>query len=122
MVLLEPTSKMEVHQAFMSMNSYKALGPNGFQPIFLNIYWEITGDDVWQFVARVFQSGTFDTRVVEALMVLIPKEDSPTTFKHSWPINLLNVVYRLMLKVLVSILRLFLNDIISPHKSSFISG
>jgi len=76
----------------MSMKSYKVSGLDSFQPIFFKMYWEVVGDDVWKFFARAFQRGMFDPRVMKALLVLIPMEDSLTTVKHFRPISLLNVI------------------------------
>lgn len=118
--LMQPVSKEEVYQALMGMKSYKAPGPDGFQPIFYKMFWSRVGDDVWQFVKNAFASGSFDPCVTETLLVLIPKGDHPTTFKGFRPISLCNVLYKLITKVLVNRLRLFLHDLISPNQSSFI--
>jgi endonuclease/exonuclease/phosphatase family metal-dependent hydrolase len=44
--LVRPITKIEVYDALMSMKSYKAPGPNGFQPIFFKLFWEVVGDDL----------------------------------------------------------------------------
>jgi hypothetical protein len=40
MELMRPISKTEVYDALMSMKSYKAPGPDGFQPIFFKLFWK----------------------------------------------------------------------------------
>lgn len=65
----------EVKQALFSMNSYKALGPNGFQPIFYKTYWNIVGKDIHILVSNAFSTGTFDKRLAETLIDPIPKDD-----------------------------------------------
>nr|KYP52498.1 hypothetical protein KK1_025618 [Cajanus cajan] len=45
-VLLRLVSLEEVRSIVFSMSPYKALGPNGFQPIFYMTYWEIVGQEV----------------------------------------------------------------------------
>lgn len=106
----------------MSMKSYKSPGPDGFQPIFFKMYWEHVGDDVWCFVRKAFESGTFDAKAAETLLVLIPKGDRPTSFKEFRPITLCNVIHKLISKVLVNRLRPHLDAIVSPLQSSFIPG
>lgn len=69
--------KEEVYRALMSMKSYETPGPDGFQQIFLKMFWDVVGDEVWKFVVKAFERGTFDARVAKVLMVLIPKEDAP---------------------------------------------
>nr|KYP71525.1 hypothetical protein KK1_010788 [Cajanus cajan] len=44
--LLSPVMKKEVRRTVMSMKSFKALGPNGFQPFFLKKYLHIIKDEV----------------------------------------------------------------------------
>jgi hypothetical protein len=39
-ILLQPVLLEEVKVAIFSMESYKSPGPDGFQPIFFNTYWE----------------------------------------------------------------------------------
>lgn len=79
-------TKDEVHRAIMSMKSYKALGPDGFQPVFYKTFWDVVGDDVWRFVRDSFQFGQFTHPASDTLMVLIPKIDAPTNFKEFRPI------------------------------------
>ncbi|MCI08600.1 RNA-directed DNA polymerase (Reverse transcriptase), partial [Trifolium medium] len=58
--LARPVTKKEVYDALMSMKSYKAPGPDGFQPIFFKLFWETVGDDLWNFVKLAFATGTYD--------------------------------------------------------------
>lgn len=63
-----------------------------------------------------------DKELLEILVVLIPKVDQPSTIKEFRPINLCNVTYKLITKVLVNRLRPFLDSIVGPMQSSFLSG
>jgi hypothetical protein len=120
--LVKPITKKEVHDALMSMKSYKAPGPDGFQPIFFKLFWDTVGDDMWNFVKLAFEKGYYDPKVCETLVVLLPKGNSQNTFKDFRPISLCNVSYKLISKIIVSRLRPFLDGIISPLQNSFIPG
>lgn len=120
--LTKAVTKEEVYQALLSMKSYKAPRQDSFQPIFFKMFWDEAGDEVWSFVRDAFASGHFDPLVIETLIVLIPKGDNPSSFRAFRPISLCNVIYKLISKVLVAQLRPFLNDLVSPHQSSFIQG
>jgi hypothetical protein len=120
--LTQAVTKEEVYQALMSMKSYKAPGPDGFQPIFFKMFWKDVGNDVWNLVRQAFASGTFDPSITETMVVLIQKGDNPSSFKDFRPISLCNVVYKLISKVLVNRLRPILSRIVSPLQSSFIPG
>jgi len=104
------------------MKSYKAPGPDGFQPIFFKHFWERIGDDIWRLMHTAFNMGTINASIAETLVVLIPKESNPQRLKNFRPISLCNVIFKVITKVLVSRLRPFLVDLISPLQSSFIPG
>jgi len=55
-------------------------------------------------------------------VILILKVDAPLRFKDFRPISLCNVILKLLSKVLVQCIRLFLNELIGPMQSSFILG
>ena len=38
----------------MGMKSFRALGPDGFQPFFFKEYWDLVGEDLWRLVADAF--------------------------------------------------------------------
>jgi len=104
------------------MKPYKALGPNGFHCIFFKQYWHIVGDDIFHMVHSTFHTGHFDPEISKTLISLIPKTDSPNTYKDFIPISLCNIIYKSITKVLVHRLRPILNNIIGPYKSSFLPG
>lgn len=118
--LLSPITNDEVKQALFSMNSYKAPGPDGFQPIFFKSYWHIVGEDVWRLVSETFGTDDIDSGLVETMIVPIPKTDAPLSFNDFHPISLCNVLLKIISKLLVMRIRPFLNDFIGPLQSSFI--
>lgn len=94
--LLAPVTKDEVFFALRSMKSFKAPGPDGFQPFFFKNYWDIVGDDVWSLVKNAFENGHFDNKISETYVVLISKIDHPKKLSQYRPISLCNVVYKLI--------------------------
>nr|KYP51246.1 Putative ribonuclease H protein At1g65750 family [Cajanus cajan] len=120
--LTAPVTKEEVRRAVMSMKSFKAPGPDGFQPFFFKQYWPIVGDELWRTVKDAFRLGYSDISLLETQMVLIPKVDHPVSLKEFRPISLCNVAWKVISKVLVARLRPFLPDVIGPFQGSFIPG
>nr|KYP32891.1 Transposon TX1 uncharacterized [Cajanus cajan] len=114
--LLEgPITMEEVRRAVMSMGTFKAPGPNGFQPFFFKQYWEIVGVDLWRMVSEAFNNGGMtDSSILDTLLVLIPKVENPVHLKDFRPISLCNVAYKVISKVLVNRIRPFLNDLVGP--------
>lgn len=104
------------------MKSYKALDLYGFQPFFFKQYWDIIYDDVWCLVRDAFEHGHFGIKLVETLVLLIPKIDHPKKLNQFRSISLCNVIYKLITKVLANRLRPFLHELVSPLQSSYIQG
>lgn len=88
-----PVTKAKVKVAVFSMKSYKAPGPDGFQALFFKHFWSLVGDDLWQLGSKAFTNGIFEKDMAEVLLVLIPKEERPTSLCNFRPIGLCNVVF-----------------------------
>ncbi|XP_025664290.1 uncharacterized protein [Arachis hypogaea] len=79
--LTAPVTLEEVKSAVFSMHSFKAPGPDGFQAFFFKEYWKIVGFDVWTMVRHAFSGLDMDPRMMETLVVLIPKVENPVFMK-----------------------------------------
>ena len=86
-----------------------APGPDGMSPIFHKSFQHIMGDDVTSIVLNALNSG-------------IVHESLNSTFISLIPINLCNVIYKLISKMLVNRLKLVLPNIVSDSQSAFLSG
>ena len=120
--LLRPVDMEEVKQAVFVVGSYKALGPDGFQPVFFKNYWEMVGTEVYRVVNHAFVSGSIDPCLAEMLIVLIPKVDHQVHMREFRPISLCNVLYKIITKVIVNRIRPFLHDLVGLLQGSFIPG
>lgn len=60
--------------------------------------------------------------VNDTSIVLIPKVDKPERLTEYRPINLCNVIYKVVAKCLVNRLCPILDEIISPEQSAFVPG
>ena len=112
----------ETTKALKSMKPFKALGPDGFQPIFFQKYWDIVRPNVHKLVIQAFETGDFDSDVNDTLLVLIPKVGNPEEIKQFRPISLCNVFYKISSKVLVNHLKPIMCNPIHPLQTSFVSG
>lgn len=90
--MAQPMIKEEVHKALVSIKYFNALGLDGFQPLFFLKYWDLLGDDFWKVVRDAFSLGKVD------------------------------VTYKLIKKLIVNILRPFLNRFIRLIQNNFRSG
>lgn len=112
----------ETHKSLMGMGSLKAPGPDGFHALFFKKTWNLTGRALHSFAQGILQGGDFPPEVTEALLVLIPKEQKPSSIKNFRPISLCNVSVKLVNKMIVNRLKHVLSKLISPHQASFIPG
>ena len=118
--LARPFSACEVIMALKDMQPYKAPGPDGFQPIFYQKFWELVQSNVTRLVQDVLEGRDFPEGLNDAFLVLIPKMDSPSRPNQFRPIGLCNVIYKLVTKIIVNRLKPILPIIISPTQCSFV--
>lgn len=115
--LFEDTSN-----ALRGMGSMKAPGPDGYQPIFFEHTWEVTGHALHQFTQRILEGEEVPLDAAEVLLVLIPKENRPSSIRGFRPISLCNVCVKVISRMLVNRLKEILCEVISPTQASFIPG
>lgn len=73
----------------MKMGSLKAPEPDGFQLVFFKETWELTGQPLHSFAHGIIEGGNIPAEATEALLVLIPKEEQPTSIRSVRPRSLL---------------------------------
>lgn len=112
----------ETRRALMEIGSLKALGPDGYQPVFFKCTWDLTRRLSILSRSGFLMGGEVPAAALEALLVLIPKEDKPTTIRSFRQISLCNVCIRVVIKIIVNRLKAVLRDIITPNPASFIPG
>jgi len=109
-------SEAEIWATIKEMPLDRAPGPDGFSGAFYRASWEIIKDDVvrafnalWSLDARSFQ------HINGALMVLLRKNNSPTTLKDYRPISLIHGFSKLFAKCLARRLAPRLSEIVAPN-------
>ena len=106
----------------MDTKSFKALGPNGFQPFFFKHYYNLVGDNLWHLVCDAFLHSSIDPRLVKTLIILTYKTDKLVHLKKQkfQPINFCNVIYKVITNVMTKRLWPYLDEIIGAHHRGFI--
>ena len=113
-------SQEEVWEALKEMGELKALGADGMPVLFYKKFWSMVGEKVKEEVLAVLNGEDMPEGWNETVIVLIPKISSPEKLKDLRPINLCNVVYKIISKVLPNRLKQVLPEIISPSQSAFL--
>ena len=120
--LLQEFTASEVEQALFQMGPVKAPGPDGMSPIFYQKYWHIVGPDVTNGVLSCLKDGVLLKKINHTNICLIPKTQNPLSTKDFRPINLCNVIYKIVAKVLANKLKKVLPHVIFETQSAFVPG
>ena len=95
------------------MGDLKAPGPDGMPAVFYKCLWDLVGEKVQGEILHVLNGGQIPVGWNETIVVLIPKVHNPSSLKDLRPINLCNVVMKIVTKVIACRLKDILPDIIS---------
>lgn len=115
-------SAEEVKMAVFDMNPTKALGQDGFQAIFFQKFWNVTGPEVTAVYLNILNNGASIREFNNTNIALIPKTKKPSSIKDFRPISLCSVVYKIVIKAMANRLKEHLPTIISPNQLAFIPG
>ena len=105
----------EIKATLWLLKAYKALGLVGLHAGFVQRFWLIIGSSVIEKVKRVFAERKVPSYLNKTHIALIPKIQGPKTLGNYRPISLCNIVYKVITKVIVARLRLYLDRLISLH-------
>ena len=120
--LLEAFGVEEVRYAINQMHPTKSPGPNGMSLFFYQKYWEVVSPYVTKCVLQILNSGSLPCVLNETYICLIPKVQCPQKITEFRPINLCNVIYKIVSKVLANRLKRILPKVIGEAQSAFVLG
>lgn len=83
--LLAPVQLHEIKEAIQLLDEDSAPGPDGFSGLFYRSCWDIISSDLLQAVQEFFAGVPIPRSIASALMVLLPKSESPSTFADRRP-------------------------------------
>jgi hypothetical protein len=112
----------EIGDALFQIGPLKAPRVDGFPAWFYQQNWGTIKEEVINAVKLFFVTGRMPEGVNDTAIVLIPKCDQPETLKDFRPISLCTVLYKVIAKCMVNIIRPILGDIISINQSAFVPG
>lgn len=104
------------------MHLNKASRPDSFNLRFYQKFWDFLGDDIYPAGLGWFEHGTFPSGLNSTVITFIPMCMDTTTMKDLRPIALLNMVYKIVTKVLANRLKVVLPNIIYETQLDFIKG
>lgn len=117
--LLKPFVLAEVLSALKQMDANTAPSPDGLPPLFHKQFWEKIGREVFEAILTVLNSSTIPVSLNHTFISLIPKIQSPKKVFDFRQINLSNVLYKLIAKVLANLLKHLLPNLVLETQSAF---
>lgn len=118
----KPVTEEEVFQALQQMNADKAPRPDVLTAGFYKDHWSMIKSGVVSYIQNFLDNDELDHKLNHTHICLVPKVESPTDVKDYIPINLTNVAYKILSKVLAERLKPLLHHLISENQTAFIPG
>jgi hypothetical protein len=110
----------EVSATLFQMAPLKAPGPDVLNACFFQKNWATMGGEVCHVILAILNSGVLPRDLNKTYIALIPKMKTLTSVSNFKPINLCNMLYKLISKVFANRLKKILPTIIAPTQSAFI--
>lgn len=120
--LLAIPTIQEVKQAVLDLSPTSAVGPDGFPGSFYRRFWQVISLNVLKTAQEFFLGIIPPTRMVAALITLIPKVSSPSRFAKFRPIYLTNFLAKIITRLFATRLQTILPRLISHEQAGFMKG
>jgi hypothetical protein len=110
----------EMHSALKQIPRDKSQGPDGFGSGFYQDFWNMVSSDIINFFNQFSTGQAQIERGNRSYIVLIKKEDNACTLDAYWPISLLNLLVKLIMKFLALRLQSTLHKLIDNDHAGFV--
>ncbi|GAU49838.1 hypothetical protein TSUD_408070 [Trifolium subterraneum] len=115
-----PFSTTEVKAAVWDCDNYKSPSPDEINFCFIKDFWGELQGDVMRFITEFHRNDKLTKGLNSTFIALIPKIDSPQRLNDFRTISLVGCLYKVLVKVLVNRLRLFIGCVISESQTAFV--
>jgi len=120
--LIKPFTLEELDNTIKQMKNNTAPGPDGFTVEFYKAFWPSIREDVKEMLDSLYEGHLELWRLNYGVIILIPKVKPAINVKQFRPICLLNVIHKIITKILTIRLTAVIDKIISPYQTTFIPG
>lgn len=120
--LQDPFTEIEIERAICRLARHKASGPDGLPNEFLQNHWPDVKETVLSIIHGFYDHSVDLQQLNRANLIMIPKVDEACKVEQFRPISVINLIPKLISKILADRLRVFLPDLISPNQTAFVKG
>lgn len=112
----------EIQVVIFQMKPFEVLGPDGVPGAFYQHFQDTIKDDVVRIVKSFFSRWYILKELNCTHIALIPKNNCLFNLKGFRPINLCNVCYKIIAKILANNFKIVMDCLINSYQSAFIKG
>jgi hypothetical protein len=118
--IVGPFSKEDIDQVVKIMPCDKALGPDGFNGMFIKKCWHIIRDDIYELCMDFF-NGVVDLQAINnSFITLVPKVNSPMSISEFRHIFLINCIVKIITKLMGDRLQSVIIPLVHQNQYGFI--
>jgi hypothetical protein len=121
-ILTREFTESEVREAMFQMEHNKAPGPEGFPVEFYQVFWEVIKDDLLALFSEFHREDLNLFSLNFGIISLIPKVPYATKIQQYRPICVLNVSFKIFIKVGTNRLNRVAQKVVSPTQTAFLPG
>ena len=114
-------SEEEVKEAVWQCGGSKSPGPDDFNFNFIQHCWDVIKTDIMAAVHFFHATGSFPKGCNASSIALVPKVRDPSLLDQFRPISLVEVIYKIVTKILSSRMKKIMPLIIDECQSAFLS-
>lgn len=108
--------------AVQQMASNKSSGPDGLTSEFLKKHWQLLKTDILVLIEKFYDNDLDFHSINRANVIFIPKKPTAESLTDYRPISVVNLIPKLISKLLANRLAKFLPDLISTFQTGFVRG
>jgi hypothetical protein len=121
-ILTSPFTMDEIKEAVFQMEHNKAPGPDGFLTEFYQVFWEIIKEDLLALFSDLYEESLPLFSLNFGVITLLPKIQDAKQIQQYRPICVLNVSFKIFMKVGTNRLKRVVDTVVSPSQTAFMSG
>jgi hypothetical protein len=117
----QPT-KAELERIIKILATNKAPGSDGLTIEVIRACWSFIGDDLLKLILHYWETEQLYPEMLQGIIRLLPKKLDKRRIQHWRPLTLLQIVYKIIAKLLAERLNKILPEIISHRQTGFVPG